>query len=149
MFAHSFWHVKFQPFRRSCAFVGITKLGVGANAARHNDYACGDTRADSACSETHIRNTRAIFRRFQGNLRSPSFYFEYAFANYREPVRQHSLTDAVAEYLANKTREKTQPIISAPQAVTIRRHSEGPNAAPINDFDHEMKFSLHTAGGRR
>jgi hypothetical protein len=80
--------------------------------------------AITCLSEEQLREAEGLFRRLQGGPRSLSFCVDYALANHREPARQHSLTDAVVEYLAKKSREVTQQIISDPQATTIRRHLE-------------------------
>src|ERR1035438_2915462 len=75
-------------------------------------------------ADEQLREAEGLFRRVQGNNRSLTFYLDYALANYREPARQYSLADAATEYLAKKDREVAQQIISAPQALTIRRHLE-------------------------
>lgn len=75
-------------------------------------------------ADEQLREVEGLFRRLVGNPRSLTFYFDFAMANFREPVCQKSLTDAVANYLEKKNREVAQHIISEPQAVTIPRHLE-------------------------
>lgn len=76
----------------------------------------------TSLTEAEVREAEGVFRRLSGNPRSLSFLVDYALANYREPARQMPLGDALAEYLAAKTREHAQHIISAPHLTTIRRH---------------------------
>jgi len=73
-------------------------------------------------TEAEVREAEGVFRRISGKPHSLSFLVDYALANYREPARPQPLADALAEYLAAKTREHEQHIISAPHLTTIRRH---------------------------
>src|ERR1019366_6498328 len=51
-------------------------------------------------AEDQVREAEAAFRRLAGNERSLTFYLDFAFANYREPVRQKLLSEAAEAYLA-------------------------------------------------
>ena len=75
-------------------------------------------------SEEQLREAERLFKRLQGDSRALSFCVDFALTNHCEPLRQHSLSDAVVDYLAKKSREVTQQIISIPQSVTIRRYLE-------------------------
>ena len=75
-------------------------------------------------AEDQVREAEAAFRRLAGNERSLTFYLDFAFANYREPVRQKLLPQAAEAYLAVKSLEHGRQVISAPQLITIRRHLE-------------------------
>src|SRR5579871_1704758 len=75
-------------------------------------------------TDDQLHDAEAAFRRLGDNARSLLFYVDYALANYREPTRQEPLADAVTAYVAVKTREKEQKIISEPQLITIKRHLE-------------------------
>ena len=63
-------------------------------------------------TEDQLQEAEAIFRRLAGRSQPPSFYIEYALANYREQVTQKPLADAVAAYLATKDHEREQDLIS-------------------------------------
>jgi hypothetical protein len=52
-----------------------------------------------------FREAEAVFRRLAGRPRPLSFYVEFALANYREPVTQKLLTEAVTAYVATKQHE--------------------------------------------
>jgi integrase len=85
-------------------------------------FASGICARTTFLTDEQLREAEAAFRRITGNAHSLSFYLDYALANYREPARQQPLAAAIAEYLATKTREHQQHIISAPHLTTIRRH---------------------------
>ena len=53
--------------------------------------------------------------------RSLSFYVEFALANYREPVTQKLLTEAVAEFLVIKDHEREQDLLSEPYLTRVKR----------------------------
>jgi hypothetical protein len=76
----------------------------------------------TALNEDQVREAEAAFRRIAGQLRSLSQYLDYALANYRAPATQQPLADAIKAYLAMKTREQEQQLISAPQLKTIQNH---------------------------
>ena len=67
-----------------------------------------------------LREAEAIFRRLAGQPRPLSFYIEYALANYREPVTQKLLTEAVTAYLATKDHEREQDLISEPHLTRMK-----------------------------
>lgn len=73
-------------------------------------------------SEEQVREAEAAFRRLAGKAQSISFCVDYTLANYREPVAQQRLAAAVADYVATKTREQAQGVISNSQLTTIKRH---------------------------
>ena len=84
---------------------------------------CSSLRAVTThLSEEQVREAEAIFRRLAGEARSISFCVDYTLANYREPVAQQRLAAAVADYVATKTREQAQGVISTCQLTTIKRH---------------------------
>jgi hypothetical protein len=85
-------------------------------------FASGVRAATTFLTDEQLREAEAAFRRVSGNARPLSFLLDYALTNYREPSRQQPLADALAEYVATKTREHAQHIISAPHLTTIRRH---------------------------
>jgi len=82
-----------------------------------------DLRAATTClSEDQVREAEAVFHRLTDNPKSLSFYLDFALANYRDPISQQTLKDAVKEYVAVKTREQAQRLISSSQLTTIERH---------------------------
>jgi integrase len=85
-----------------------------------------------------VREAEAMFHLLADKARPLSFYVDFALANYREPERQKSLTDAVAEYVAAKEHEFEQDHISRPQLGRIRwdlkklqRHFHGRSVAEL------------------
>ena len=80
-------------------------------------------RAVTTClAEDQVREAEALFRRLADGKRTLSFCVEFALTNHREPEHQKALDEAVAAYLAVKTREHEQKLISESQLTTIRRH---------------------------
>jgi integrase len=75
-------------------------------------------------TDDQLHDAEAAFRRLGNDARSLFFYVDYGLANYREPARQQPLADAVTAYVAVKTHQKEQKIISAPQLTTIKRNLE-------------------------
>ena len=68
-----------------------------------------------------LREAEAAFRRLQNGPRSLTFYLDYALANYREPVTQKLLTEAVTEYVATKQHEHEQDLLSEPHLTRMKR----------------------------
>jgi integrase len=68
-----------------------------------------------------LRESEAAFRRLQTNPRSLTFYLDYALANYREPVTQKLLTEAVTAYVATKQHEHEQDLLSEPHLTRMKR----------------------------
>jgi integrase len=73
-------------------------------------------------AEDQVREAEAVFRRLAGGSRTLSFCVDYALTNHRTPENQKALDEAVTAYLAAKTREHEQKLISASQLTTINRH---------------------------
>ena len=58
-----------------------------------------------------MHEAEAVFKRLSGKPHSLSFWVDYALGNYREPARQKSITDAVADYIALKEHKLEQDLI--------------------------------------
>ena len=71
-------------------------------------------------TEDQLQEAEAIIRRLAGRSHPPSFYIQYALANYREPVTQKPLAEAVAAYLATKDHEREQDLISEPHLTRMK-----------------------------
>jgi hypothetical protein len=67
-----------------------------------------------------LREAEALFRRLIRDTRSLTFYFEYAFENYREPEQRTALDVAIGTYLAIKARECERTLLSSRQLRSIR-----------------------------
>jgi hypothetical protein len=78
--------------------------------------------ATTFLSDDQLRQAETAFRRLADEPRPHDFFLDYTLANYREPQRQNPLADAVAAYLAVKTKEYERQIIYKPQLTTIRCH---------------------------
>ncbi len=72
-------------------------------------------------TEDQLHEAEAVFKRLSGKPHSLSFWVDYALANYREPARQKSITEAIADYIALKEHELAQDLISEPYLVRLRR----------------------------
>ncbi|MEO6994193.1 MAG: site-specific integrase [Lacunisphaera sp.] len=67
-----------------------------------------------------LREAEAVFRRLSGRSHPLSFYVDFALANYREPITQKLLTEAVAEYVATKQHEHEQDLLSEPHLTRMK-----------------------------
>lgn len=81
-----------------------------------------DTRAAiTRLDEDQLHEAEAVFRRVAGRPHPLSFYVEFALANYREPVTQKLLSEAVTEFLLIKDHEREQDLISEPYLTRVKR----------------------------
>jgi integrase len=76
----------------------------------------------TSLSEDQVREAEAVFRRLAGGSRTLSFCVDYTLTDHRTPENEKALDEAVTAYLAAKTREHEQRLISASQLTTINRH---------------------------
>jgi integrase len=100
-----------------------------------------------------LREAEASFRRLQNNSHSLTFYLEYALTNYREPVTQKLLADAVAEYASSKAHEREQDLISEPYFIRLKRdlvrlqkHFSGATVAELTGARLIEYFAARRAG---
>jgi integrase len=77
--------------------------------------------ATTFLADEELREAEAAFRRLAGKPHPLAFYLDFAFANYREPVNQKLLTEAIAEYVAMKEHEREQDMLSEPYLVRMKR----------------------------
>ena len=71
--------------------------------------------------EDQLHEAESVFRRLDGRAHSLSFYVEFALANYREPLTQKLLTEAVIEFVAIKDHEREQDLLSEPYLTRVKR----------------------------
>ncbi|MGH7995475.1 MAG: hypothetical protein ACREFX_03895 [Opitutaceae bacterium] len=83
--------------------------------------ASGLQSATTFLAADQLREAEAVFRRLAGRSHPLSFYVDFALANYREPVTQEPLTEAVAEYVATKQHEHEQDLLSEPHLTRMKR----------------------------
>jgi len=76
--------------------------------------------AATSLTEAQVREAESAFQRITGKQHPLSFYLEFALANYREPQTRRPLPDAIADYVAAKTHEYEQGLLSKPQIERIR-----------------------------
>jgi site-specific recombinase XerD len=72
-------------------------------------------------TDEQLHEAESVFRRVSGHTRPLSFYVEFALANYREPVTQKLLTEAVTEFLLIKDHEREQDLLSEPYLTRVKR----------------------------
>ena len=108
-----------------------------------------------------LRDAEAVFRRLAGQSRPLSFYVEFALANYREPVTQKSLSEAVEEYVGTKEHEHEQDLLSEPHLTRLKRdlerlkkHFPGTTAAELTgprllEYFEARRAGLKTFNNRR
>ena len=88
---------------------------------QHAQGETGIRTAITRLTEDQLHDAEAVFRRLTGHPRSLSFYVEFALANYREPVTQKLLSEAVTEFLVIKDHELDQDLISEPYLTRVKR----------------------------
>jgi hypothetical protein len=64
--------------------------------------------------EDQLHEAESVFRRLDGRGNSLSFYVEFALANYREPLTQKLLAEAVIEFVAIKDHVKRSICMDKP-----------------------------------
>jgi len=96
----------------------------------------GARAAITRLNEDQLHEAEAVFRRVAGRPHLLSFYVEFALANYREPVTQKLLTEAVTEFLV-----LNRPA-ALPQGV-LAQHQFIPDAHPLWLRHLEQLQSLH------
>lgn len=80
----------------------------------------GIRTAATRLTDDQLHEAETVFRLLTAQVRSLSFFVEFALANYREPERQKMLSDAIADYIAAKEHEFAQDQLSIPQMDRIR-----------------------------
>jgi integrase len=84
----------------------------------------GDTGIRTAVTrltDEQLHEAEALFRRISGQTPALSFYVEFALANYRAPVAEKLLTEAVTEFLVVKDHEREQDLLSEPYLTRVKR----------------------------
>ncbi|MGH7959458.1 MAG: site-specific integrase [Opitutaceae bacterium] len=76
--------------------------------------------AATRLSDDQLREAEAAFHRLVGRARSLAFYLDYALTNYRDPVNDMSLTEAVKLYLAVREADEKLGHISHRQFTAFR-----------------------------
>jgi integrase len=81
----------------------------------------GIRTAATRLTDEQLHEAEAVFRRIAGHAQPLSFYVEFALANYRAPVTQKLLADAVTEFLVIKDHEREQDLLSEPYLTRVKR----------------------------
>jgi integrase len=81
----------------------------------------GIRAAATRLTDEQLHEAESVFRRVTGHAHPLSFYVEFALANYREPVTQKLLADAVTEFLVTKDHEREQDLLSEPYLIRVKR----------------------------
>ena len=104
-------------------------------------------------TEDQLHEAELVFRRLTGRSNSLSFYIEFALANYREPLTQKLLTEAVTEYVATKQHEHEQDLLSEPHLTRVKRdlrrlirHFPGATVADLTGTRLAGYFEARQAG---
>ena len=82
---------------------------------RATQAAAGLRATTTFLTDLQLREAEDAFRRMDGRSQSLLTYLDYAFLNYRDPVAQKRLADAVQEYLKGKKLQHDRLLLSAPQ----------------------------------
>jgi hypothetical protein len=82
--------------------------------------AFGLRTAATSLSNDQIREAEAAFLRLEGRTRSLGFYVDFALTNYRDPVRDVPLTEAIKEYVASRQEDVEHGNLSNRQFASYR-----------------------------
>lgn len=112
-------------------------------------------------NEAQVREAEAVFERLKGKSHNVWSYIDYAVAHWRPPESDKSLDDAVADYVATRTKDRERTLISACQGRRIKHEMETflrwfpdalmPQFTPetLNAFLERGSVSLKTFNNRR
>ena len=81
----------------------------------------GIRAAATRLTDEQLHEAESVFRRVAGYAHPLSFYVEFALANYREPMTQKPLAEAVTEFLVIKDHEREQDLLSEPYLTRVKR----------------------------
>ena len=81
----------------------------------------GIRAAATRLTDEQLHEAESVFRRVAGYAHPLSFYVEFALANYREPMTQKPLAEAVTEFLVIKDHEREQDLLSEPYQTRVKR----------------------------
>ncbi len=81
----------------------------------------GIRAAATRLTDEQLHEAESVFRRVAGYAHPLSFYVEFALANYREPVTQKPLAEAVTDFLVIKDHEREQDLLSEPYLTRVKR----------------------------
>jgi integrase len=81
----------------------------------------GIRAAATRLTDEQLHEAESMFRRVAGHAHPLTFYVEFALANYREPVTQKLLAEAVTEFLVIKDHEREQDLLSEPYLTRVKR----------------------------
>ena len=81
----------------------------------------GIRAAATRLTDEQLHEAESVFRRVAGYAHPLSFYVEFALANYREPMTQKPLAEAVTEFLVIKDHERDQDLLSEPYLTRVKR----------------------------
>ena len=85
----------------------------------------GIRTAATRLTDDQLLEAESVFRRVAGQGQSLSFFVEFALANYRTPVTQKVLTEAVTEFLVIKDHEREQDLLSEPYPTNFLKALSG------------------------
>lgn len=81
----------------------------------------GIRTAATRLTDEQLHEAESVFRRITGHAQPLSFYVEFALANYRPPLTQKLLAEAVTEFLVIKDHEREQDLLSEPYLTRVKR----------------------------
>jgi hypothetical protein len=109
-----------QRIRKNFATLAEAKAELEVLEVNWLQRDSGTRAAITRLTEDQLHEAEAAFRRLTGQPRTLSFYLDFALANYCEPEKQKTLTDAADDYVKAKEYEFEQDQISTPQMQRIR-----------------------------
>ena len=110
-----------KRIRRNCPTYAEAKVEADALEIRRLQGETGVRPTVTRLTEEELQEAEAVVRCLAGKAHSLSFYVDFALANYREPLAQKLLTEAITEFLATKDHEREQDLISETYLTRIKR----------------------------
>src|ERR1035438_3204752 len=121
----------------------------------------GSRVAATRLTDEQLHEAESVFCRIAGHAHSLSFYVEFALTNYRAPVMQKPLAEAIAAFVASKDHEREQDLLSKSHLERVKRdlrclqrhfpgeHEAGPRAdAPADAVAEDARDDRADAHAR-
>ena len=111
----------------------------------------GVRSAITRLTDDELHEAETAIWRLRGAPRTLSFYVDYGLAHFREPNQQKPFVEAVAEYLAIKTKEQERTLLSFRQLRSIRYELAVLQvhypSGPVSQFDPTVLTAYLERGG--
>ena len=92
---------------------------MSALESRAAQATSGQRMVATSLTNEQVRDAEAAFRRLAGRARPLSAYLDYGLANYRDPIHDKPLADAITDYLAVRAKDDALDRLSHRQYLSM------------------------------